>query len=178
MANLKIAPSIVNVLKIIWLDEAVTPEKINAHMGNDYASKHICNLRKLGYDFETVKAGRKIVSYKLVQIPDNDEEIRNFVKPVKAKPAPKAAKAPKTEAKSEKTSAKIAHPKMKAKTVAEIKATNLAKLKEVAEKRKARLADMEETGTDNAREERIVQSSFSIDNDFDSFEGVNLSELV
>ena len=97
MANVKVSPSVVKVLQIITLDTPVTPDKINAHMGNDYASKHICYLRKLGYVFDTVKNGRTIASYTLTQAPDNDAEIRGYVKPVKAKAVktPAASKAPK-----------------------------------------------------------------------------------
>lgn len=170
MSNLKIAPSVVKVLQIITLDKAVTPDQINEHMGNEYASKHICYLRKLGYEFDTVKAGRKITSYKLVKVPDNDDEIRAYEKPVKAKAA-KAPKAPKAAKPKSKASIKP-----KAKSVKEIKAANLAKLKEVAEKRKSQVEDDAEE--DMIDTDLMIQSSFNIDEDFDTFEGINLAALI
>jgi hypothetical protein len=133
-------------------------------MGNEYASKHICNLRKLGFEFETVKEGRSVASYRLVKEPENVDEIRNPVAKEKVAKPEKPAKAPKEKA-AKKASAK-----------ATAKEKNLAKLKEVAKGKKAKVIDVPEEDEEDSNVD--VATSHQVDNEFDSLEGVDLKALV
>lgn len=160
MSNVKVTPTVVKLLDLIKLNVPVTPAQIDEHMGGNYASKHICYLRKLGFEFDVTKDGRKIANYNLVAEPSNVDEIRGYVKPTKAA-APKKVSAKKTT-KSEK------------KTDKEIKAANLAKLKEVKQKKVVEIDDEDEDNLDMFHS----ASSYDLDSDWDSMEGLNLAKLI
>jgi hypothetical protein len=183
MANLTISPTIVKALQVIKLNVPVTPTEINDHVGDgDYASKHVWYLGKLGFTVTKQKDGRKVSSYTLIAEPENAEAIRNTIHGAarkaaapKAPKAPKATKAPKVVA-PKKAATKTAAPKKVAakKSVAEIKAANLAKLKAVGAKFKA---DRPMTDADILRDEPKA-TTFSLDGDWDSIDGLDLSKLI
>lgn len=180
MANLTISPTVVKVLQVIKMGVPVTPSAINSHVGDgDYASKHVWYLRKLGFEFTIQKDKRKVVAYTLISEPANAESIRNTVHGAarkaaapKAPKAPKVAKAPKI---AKKTAAPAPSKKVAAKkSVADIKAANLAKLKAVGAKFKAEkpLSDAD------ILNDAPKATSFAIDDNWDSIDGLDLSKLL
>lgn len=79
-------------LQIIHLNQPVTPQEINEHVGLAYASKYISVLQTYhGFEFTVQKDGRKVVSYTCVKEPDNVAELR-------AAPEPEKPKKPKVDA--------------------------------------------------------------------------------
>jgi len=189
MANLTISPTVVKVLQIIKLGTPVTPSEINAHVGDgDYASKHVWYLGKLGFQFSIAKDGRKVASYTLIAEPDNAEAIRNTVHGAARKAA--SPKAPKTvklstviakvnkEFKAKKAAAPAPRKVAAAKSVADIKAKNLAKLKAVGAKFNSRKVREFDDVTETFGTSGEVGTSFSIERDWDSVEGLDLSKLL
>lgn len=115
-------------LEVFALDKAVSPSDIEKHVGDKYSSKYICQLRKRGFVFEVKKEGRNIVSYTLTKEPKNASEIRVGTKKQKTAKV-KTAKAP---------SKKVVKAPVVTKTKVEApEGSNLAKIKAIAEKRKA-----------------------------------------
>jgi len=187
MAGLNgLTPTLYQVLQIMPMGVPVTPTQINDHIGKgNYASKHVLYLKILGYDFDTNKDGRSVVSYTLTKVPDNHQVLINNAsgKGTKTK-APKVAKAKTvtvivpSNLDTAITGAKVqVVPKVKApkkvaakKSVAAIKAANLAKLKAVGQRFKAEQVQV--------LTEAPASTSFSIDNDWDSVEGLDLSKLI
>ncbi len=164
-----------------------TPADIDAIVGGEYSAKFVFYLRELGFEFSQQKDGRKIVSYTLIKEPADAATIRGATAskargktaaPAAPK-APKVAKAPKTAkavAGVAPKAAKAKAPKKVAakKSVAEIKAANLAKLKAVGAKFKA---DRPMTDADILRDEPKA-TTFSLDGDWDSIDGLDLSKLI
>lgn len=172
------------IIHLIALNKSVTPSQIDdlvrpAGSSKNYSTKYITFLRLLGFDFTVQKDGRKIVSYTCTVEPANAANVRNVgAKVTKAKSA-KAAAPKVAKAKIVKTAAPKAAAKS-AKSVADIKAANLAKLKEVgasrakAAKRVREFDDVtEQFGTSGE-----VGTSFNVDRDWDSVEGLDLSKLL
>jgi hypothetical protein len=164
------------IIHLIALGKAVSPSQIDdlvrpAGSTKNYSAKYITFLRLLGFDFTVQKDGRKIVSYTCNVEPKNAADIRGIgVKITKAK-SPKAAKV---------AAPKAAAPAKSAKTVAAIKAKNLETLKAVganrakAAKRVREFDDVtEQFGTSGE-----VGTSFNVDRDWDSIEGLDLSKLL
>jgi hypothetical protein len=182
MANLTISPTVVKVLQVIKMGKAITPSEINAHVGDgDYASKHVWYLGKLGFQFSIQKDGRKVSSYTLIAEPDNAEAIRNTVHGAAKAKAPKASKAPKAPA-ARKVKAKVVKTKVMTDTdKAAIKAKNLQTLKAVAAKRKAapkkKVREFDDV-TEQFGTSGEVATSFNVDRDWDSVEGLDLSKLL
>lgn len=138
-------------LDVIELNKPVTPDEINAHVGTgDYAAKYISFLKtRYGFVFTATKVGRTIVSYTLVGEPADAAKWRN------AQPKQKAAKAPKAKAvKPAKVAALPKHVVVRA-----------AKPKKVD-------AVTKQFGTSGE------VGSYGVDADWDSYEGVNLRDLV
>jgi len=168
------------IMHLIAHNKSVTPTDISALVRpagstKDYSAKYITFLRLLGYDFSVQKDGRKIVSYTCVTVPKNDADIR-AIAPKSAKV--KAAKAPKVKA-VKTVAPKAAAPAKSAKSVADIKAANLEKLKAVGANRakaakKVREFDdvTEQFGTSGE-----VGTSFNVDRDWDSIDGLDLKAL-
>lgn len=147
------SPTLKKVLEIMPLNKAVTPVEINDYIGRgNYASKHVLYLRLLGYEFDTVKTGRNVVSYTLIKIPAS-----------KTATAPVVAVEPKIESPK-----KVVKPAKK--SIAEIKAKNLAKLKEVGGRVN------KETVKSFISDE--WDSNFSVIEDWDSIDSLDLSKLV
>lgn len=164
-------------LEVIKLNKAITPSEIDKHVGGEYSSKYICQLRKRGFEFEVVKDGRNVVSYTLVKEPKNAADIRAGTKKqkaVKAPKAPKVAVAKKVAVKAPvKTAVKTKAPVTKdtpAQTKA--KASNLEKIKAVAIDRK----NKEDVAKLDALRESLKKvtpvSSVAVDSDFDEVEDV------
>ena len=190
MAGLNgLTPTLYQVLQIMPMGVAVTPTQINDHIGKgNYASKHILYLKILGYDFDTNKDGRSVVSYTLTKVPDNHQTLIDNASgkgsKTKVAKAPKVAKAKTvtvivpSNLDTAITGAKVqVVPKIKApkkvaakKSVADIKAANLAKLKAVGQRFKTEQVQV--------LTEAPASTSFSIDNDWDSVEGLDLKNLI
>lgn len=178
-----------------------TPETIDKIVGGAYSSKFVFYLRELGFEFSQQKDGRKIVSYTLIKEPADAATIRS-ASPSKARgqgaaKAPKVPKAPKAKATGDKlakavarwqdatndksgkaivgTEKKAAKSKAPKKSVADIKAKNLAKLKAVGER--FNKANKPMTDADILKDEPKA-TSFSLDNDWDSVDGLDLSKLI
>ena len=161
------------VLPAIQPGVPFTPEAIDQIVGGEYSSKFVFYLRELGFEFTQSKDGRKIVSYTLIKEPADAAAIRGATASA-PRGAAKAAKAPKVKA------VKPAKPATSTKSVAEIKAANLAKLKAVGAKQ-AKVAkrvreydDVTEQFGNNGE----VGTSFNVDRDWDSIEGLDLQKLV
>jgi hypothetical protein len=163
----------------------VTPAEINACVGTgDYAAKYISFLNtRYGFTITSQKDGRRILSYTLIAEPANAAELRAMqpkapktaskTKVVKAKAAPVAKTATK------KVVPAVAKT-MPTKSVADIKAANLAKLKEVgaAHKKLAKRVREFDDVTETFGTTGEVGTSFNVDGDWDSVEGLDLKNLL
>ena len=151
-----------------------TPETIDQIVGGSYSAKFVFYLRELGFEFSQAKDGRKIVSYTLISEPSDAAAIRaSTASTPRGKGAAKAVKAPKVKA------AKVAAPKA-TKSVADIKAANLEKLKAVgANRAKAakRVREFDDV-TEQFGNSGEVGTSFNVDRDWDSIEGLDLQKLL
>lgn len=181
-------------LAVIKLGVPVTPTEINDYVGTgDYAAKYISFLRtRNGFEFTIQKDGRKVVSYTLIKEPADAEVLRNLTPKAPKSKAPKVAKTVKAPASEMLLTVGAAHinvnkvkvPEKVAakKSVADIKAKNLETMKKVAAKIKTAKSkkivrefdDVVETfGTSGE-----VGTSFSVERDWDSVEGLDLSKLI
>jgi len=174
-------------LAVIQLNKPVTPTEINDCVGTgDYAAKYISFLRRDGFVFDTTKDGRKIVAYTLIAEPVNVAYFRGL-QPKRDKLVEQVKREGKTyevlKAKGELFSQKAA--KAKIKTEEEIKAANLATMKKVSAKvakkvaaakpKKRKVIDYVEKELGSTGE---IATSFTIDGDWDSMEGVNVKSLI
>lgn len=179
----------IRALAVFKVGVPVTPAQINDHVGTgEYAAKYVSFLNtRYGFTITTQKDGRRVVSYTMVSEPANAAELRGAQpKHPKAK-TPKAAAPKKTVKLStivEKVSKEFKTPKaapaptpakkvakqVSKKSVADIKAANLAKLKAVGAKFKKDQVQM--------LTEEVPATSFSLDNDWDSIDGLDLSKLL
>ena len=161
------------VLPAIQPGVPFTPEAIDQIVGGEYSSKFVFYLRELGFEFTQSKDGRKIVSYTLIKEPADAAAIRGATASA-PRGAAKAAKAPKVKA------VKPAKPATSTKSVAEIKAANLAKLKAVGAKQAKvakRVREYDDV-TEQFGNSGEVGTSFNVDRDWDSIEGLDLQKLV
>ena len=170
-------------LEVLKLNKAVTPSEIDKHVGGEYSSKYICQLRKRGFEFEVTKDGRNVVSYTLIKEPKNATEIRGGTKKQKVVKVKKAVvktivkAAVKTPAKATKTPVKTPK-KEPAKTATPAQKSNLEKIKAVAEKRKTVLPTLTKEETERmdnlkANLKKVPPvSSVAVDEDFDAIEDV------
>jgi len=170
----------IRALAVLQLGKTVTPQEINDHVGTgDYAAKYVSFLNtRYGFTITANKDGRRVVSYTVIAEPANAADLR-AMQPKAAKApkaaAPKAAKAPKVVAPKA-----VKAPAKSAKSVADIKAANLAKLKEVAANRtKAakRVREFDDV-TEQFGTSGEVGTSFNVDRDWDSIDGLDLSKLL
>ena len=171
------------IIHLIALGKSVSPSDIDnlvrpAGSSKNYSAKYITFLRLLGFDFTVQKDGRKIVSYTCSVEPKNAADIRGITAKVsKAKSAaPKAAKV-----KAPKKAAAPAAPRKVAaskKSVADIKAANLAKLKAVGAKFKPKNVREFDDVTEQFGTSGEVGTSFNVDRDWDSIEGLDLQKLL
>jgi len=161
------------VLPAIQPGVPFTPEAIDQIVGGEYSSKFVFYLRELGFEFSNNKDGRKIVSYTLIKEPADAAAIRGATASApRGKNA--APKAPKVKA------AKVAKPAKSTKSIAEIKAANLAKLKAVGAKQTKvakRVREFDDV-TEQFGTSGEVGTSFNVDRDWDSIEGLDLQKLL
>jgi hypothetical protein len=169
------------VLPAIQPGVPFTPEAIDQIVGGEYSSKFVFYLRELGFEFTQSKDGRKIVSYTLIKEPADAATIRgaNASAPRGAAKAPKAKTVSKALGLS-KTEAKKIRDEVSAEKAAEIKATNLAKLKEVAANRSKAAKRVREYDdvTEQFGNSGEIATSYTVDGDWDSIEGVDLQKLI
>jgi hypothetical protein len=170
----------IRALAVFPLGATVTPDVINSHVGTgDYAAKYVSFLNtRYGFKITANKDGRKVVSYTMIAEPDNAATLR-AAQPKAAKA--KAAKVAKVPAPIKVVEKAIKAANKSISNKAAIKAKNLETLKAVAAKRKAapkskvrEYDDVTETfGTSGE-----VGTSFNVDRDWDSVEGLDLSKLL
>lgn len=175
----------IRALAVLQLGKTVTPQEINDHVGTgDYAAKYVSFLNtRYGFTITANKDGRKVVSYNVVAEPANAADLRAATPKA---PKAKAAKAPKA--------AKVAAPKAAPKVVVSnepkdieaIKAKNLETMKKVAAKvaakkapkaSKKKVRDFDDV-TEQFGTSGEVGTSFSVERDWDSIEGLDLSKLI
>lgn len=178
----------IRALAVLQLNKTVTPQEINDCVGTgDYAAKYVSFLNtRYGFTITANKDGRKVVSYNVVAEPANAAELRSMTPKAPKTKTPKVAKT-KSIAKVlglTKTETKAIRAEVAAEKVVDIKAKNLETMKKVAAKFKAKKTpkvkktrefdDVVETfGTSGE-----VGTSFSVERDWDSVEGLDLSKLI
>lgn len=175
-----------------------TPTEIDAFVKNGpYSSKHIWFLRKLGYDISVNKQGRTVLSYTYNGVGTATAAAAKPAKAAKAPAVPKASKAPAVPkltkkqpkidmvaAKTGKLKAAAPAPKIKAavvKTDEQIKISNLAKMKSVTakiEKRKIKERKEIDQVADTFGTTGEVATSYNIDGDWDSIDGIDLMKII
>lgn len=181
-------------LAVIKLGVPVTPQEINDHVGTgDYAAKYISFLRtRNGFEFTIQKDGRSVVSYTLIKEPADADALRNLQPKAKTAKAPKVAKvktakAPKmVEINIDGPVSKAEYDAAMAEKAAEAKAKNLEKIKAVgqkfaaAKKRKVKAKKVREFDdvTEQFGTSGEVGTSFSVERDWDSIDGLDLSKLL
>ena len=172
----------IRALAVLQLGKTVTPQEINDHVGTgDYAAKYVSFLNtRYGFKITANKDGRKVVSYTMIAEPDNAADLRAATPKA---PKAKAVKAPKiaapkvAKASAAPTTAGVARVSV-TKDKEAIKAKNLATLKAVAAKRKKVKVREFDDVTDTFGTSGEVGSSFNVDRDWDSVEGLDLSKLL
>lgn len=144
-------------LAVMQVGKPVTPSEINACVGTgDYAAKYISFLKnRYGFDFSVQKNGRQVVSYTMLKEPSNVAELRG------AQPKQKVAKV---------KAPKVAKPSKAQKVIAKVAPS----VKQVKDAEADRL--LAELNMKNAGE--VAGGSYSIDNDWDSVEGMDLKALI
>ena len=165
----------------VKVGDSATPEQINKHVGGtgSYFSKHISILRSWGYDFKLEKRGRVIVSYTLTSVPENDADYRiskrdqNKPAPVALKKARKVKAAPKAKAKKKLPTVSQKRGQAEVSADAEIKETNLDKMRRVLREKKERERELLAVLEDEPQ-----ATSYSVDADWDSTDNIDISELV
>lgn len=176
----------IRALAVLVMGKTVTPAEINDHVGTgDYAAKYVSFLNtRYGFTITANKDGRKVVSYTMIAEPANAAELRAAqpkAPKVKAVKAPKVAKVTKV---ANPTATAIAN--MPKKSDDDIKAKNLETIKKVAEgmkkvaakKKVAKKVREFDDVTEQFGTSGEVATSFSIDKDWDSIDGVDLSKII
>lgn len=196
----------IRALAVLQLGKTVTPAQINDHVGTgDYAAKYVSFLNtRYGFKITPNKDGRKVVSYTVISEPDNAADLRGMQPKA---PKAKVAKAPKVAKVSKianptataiangksvakvlgltKAEAKEIRDEVAAEKAAEIKAKNLETMKKVAAKfkkakapKKAKKIREYDDVTEQFGTSGEVGTSFNVDRDWDSVEGLDLSKLL
>ena len=181
----------IRALAVLQLGKTVTPKEINDHVGTgEYAAKYVSFLNtRYGFNITANKDGRRVVSYTVIAEPANAAALRSATpKAPKAKTAkvPKAPKVSKALGLT-KSQAKQVRDEVAAEKVADIKAKNLETLKKVA-------AERNKATTKKAKAKRVpresdyvrdtfgstgeIATSYNVDADWDSVEGLDLQKLV
>lgn len=181
----------IRALAVLQLGKTVTPKEINDHVGTgEYAAKYVSFLNtRYGFNITANKDGRRVVSYTVIAEPANAAALRSATpKATKAKAAkvPKAPKVSKALGLT-KSQAKQVRDEVAAEKVADIKAKNLETLKKVA-------AERNKATTKKAKAKRVpresdyvrdtfgstgeIATSYNVDADWDSVEGLDLQKLV
>ncbi len=175
MANV-LTPILAKVLQVAKLNVPVTPTEINDHIGaGNYASKYVLYLKNNGFEFSVNKSGRTVVSYTLIKQPANAEQLINDA--LNKKSAPKSKKTV-TVANATKPVKVNTTPKTKAKTKKDIKAKNLETLRAVGANFKPKNVREFDDVTEQFGSSGEIGTSYTVDGDWDSIEGVDLQKLV
>lgn len=178
----------IRALAVLQLGKTVTPQQINDHVGTgDYAAKYVSFLNtRYGFKITANKDGRKVVSYTVIAEPDNAEALRSTqpkvakTKAVKTPKAPKDAKVTKLVQPTSIPNAPVSQDEIDA-----IKAKNLETMKKVAAKfkdkkapKKAKKVREFDDVTEQFGTSGEVGTSFSVERDWDSIDGLDLSKLL
>jgi hypothetical protein len=176
----------IRALAVLQLGKTVTPAEINDHVGTgDYAAKYVSFLNtRYGFTITANKDGRKVVSYTMIAEPANAAELRSATPKTKVA-KPKAAKVSKVLGLT-KSEAKVIRAEVAAEKAEDVKAKNLAMIKKVAEKqaaaKKRKVSKSKVREFDDVTEQfgtsGEVATSFSVDRDWDSIDGTDLSKLL
>lgn len=172
------------IIHLIAMGKSVSPSAISdlvrpAGSTKDYSAKYITFLRLLGFDFSVQKDGRKIVSYTCITEPKNAADIRAIGPKTSKAKAAKVAKAAAPKVAKPKA-VKTVKPAVASKSVAAIKAKNLEVLKSVGAKQaKAakRVREFDDV-TEQFGNSGEIATSYNVDRDWDSIEGLDLQKLV
>ena len=195
----------IRALAVFPLGATVTPDVINKHVGTgDYAAKYVSFLNtRFGFKIVANKDGRRVVSYTMIAEPDNVATLRGSTAATKIVIVRKngkilaevaGTKTVKTKAPAKVKTAKVAAPTVVKSAVAvdtkriktatdkaAIKAKNLETLKAVAAKKKAapkkKVREFDDV-TEQFGTSGEVGTSFSVERDWDSIEGLDLSKLL
>ena len=177
----------IRALAVLQLGKTVTPKEINDHVGTgEYAAKYVSFLNtRYGFTITTQKDGRKVVSYTMIAEPANVAELRSATPKTKIV-KPKAVKVSKVLGLT-KSEAKVIRAEVSAEKAEDVKAKNLAMIKKVAEKQAAakkpkakkakKVRDFDDV-TQQFGTNGEVATSFSVDRDWDSIDGTDLSKLL
>ena len=172
----------IRALAVLQLGKTVTPKEINDHVGTgEYAAKYVSFLNtRYGFNITANKDGRRVVSYTVIAEPDNAAELRGATPKAPKAKAAKVAKAPKVSKALglTKSQAKQVRDEVAAEKAADIKAKNLATLKKVAAGRKNKKVREFDDVTETFGSSGEVGTSFSVERDWDSIDGVDLQKLV
>ena len=185
----------IRALAVLVMGKTVTPAEINDHVGTgDYAAKYVSFLNtRYGFTITANKDGRKVVSYTMVAEPANAADLRAAQPKAPKVKAAKVAKAPKAKVSKAlgltMAEANEIREEVASERALEIKAKNLETLRKVAKdvgmkkvaakkpkaSKKTREFDdvTEQFGTSGE-----VATSFSVDKDWDSIDGVDLSKII
>jgi hypothetical protein len=188
----------IRALAVLQLGKTVTPKEINDHVGTgEYAAKYVSFLNtRYGFNITANKDGRKVVSYTMIAEPANAAELRG------ATPKATKAKTVKLSTIVKKVNKKFTTAKALGLTTAEakevraevaadkeaIKAKNLETLKKVAAERNKTAAKSAKKAKRVPRESDYIRdtfgstgeiaTSYNVDADWDSVEGLDLQKLV
>jgi len=184
----------IRALAVLVMGKTVTPAEINDHVGTgDYAAKYVSFLNtRYGFTITANKDGRKVVSYTMVAEPANAADLRAAQPKAPKVKAAKVAKAPKAKVSKAlgltMAEANEIREEVASERALEIKAKNLETLrkvakdmgmKKVAAKKKVakKVRDFDDV-TEQFGTSGEVATSFSIDKDWDSIDGVDLSKII
>jgi hypothetical protein len=184
----------IRALAVLQMGKTVTAKEINDHVGTgEYAAKYVSFLNtRYGFTITANKDGRKVVSYTMIAEPANAAELRAAQPKAPKAKAAKVAKAPKAKAPKAlgltMAEANEIREEVASERALEIKSKNLETLrkvakdmgmKKVAAKKKVakKVRDFDDV-TEQFGTSGEVATSFSIDKDWDSIDGVDLSKII
>lgn len=158
----------IRALAVIELNKPVTPAQINACVGTgDYAAKYISFLRnRYGFTFTVQKDGRQVVSYTCVGEPKNVADLRG------QKPKSKAPKMPKLTAKQ--ISKQVGMVVARNNGGVTLKPAAKVIAKAAAAKKPAKPDPVAKVLGSTGE----IAKSFTVDNDWDSMEGVDVKDFL
>jgi len=174
----------IRALAVLQMGKTVTPAEINAYVGTgDYAAKYVSFLNtRYGFTITANKDGRKVVSYTVIAEPSNASELRSVTPKTKIA-KPKAKSVAKVLGLT-KTETKAIRAEVAAEKAEDIKAKNLETIKKVAAKfkptkaKKAKKVREFDDVTEQFGTSGEVGTSFSVERDWDSIDGLDLQKLL
>lgn len=156
----------------------VTPAEINNEVGDEFATRHVWNLRKLGYDIDVEKDGRVITEYTYIGVGTAQEyedkmaaraqkEADKNMKLVEREVAKEAKRKAREEAKAAKELEKAAKAEARALAKAEKEAEKAAKAKARAEAKAAKEAEEVEIDEEI---DSTTTGEYAIEESFDEYD--------